>query len=305
MTNAVALRYVPRQHGNCWICRDWLSNRHHRVVAHVDRNNPGLLIHPVHKRCLLDAYRINNIQRCWCSAELDLQRLVRRRNPEPIPRPLLMNLERIMAVPLGVREDVYIQAHPVNHMTELLLPILPSLIQSSQALNEITRNLTHTQGLDNESLDQATLFRVGVALAIVAHLYFASFDRRVMSGKNFLTSLTALGFATSDMEDLGLERTISSLPFSLVFVSGLLTSERGRNFCRQMCHIANRVYSYARNDYILGAAIGLSARVMAANDNVPLQEINATVLVAGAMIVCAIAKGIWPVHLIHRHQDGN
>jgi len=306
MTNAVTLRYVPRQHGNCWICRDSLSDRHHRVVAHVDPSNPGRLIHPVHKRCLLDAYQINNIQRCWCSAQLDLQRLLRRRNPEPIPRPLLINLERLEEELIVVEHHVYIHAHPIPQMIELLLPILPSLMQSSQAFNEMHQNLTHTQDLDNESLDPITLFRVGVAVAMFTQFYFGSFHGRITMGKNFLTSSMALATATADMEeDLGLERTMSLLPIYLVSASVLLSSERGRDFCRQMCHIANKVFSYAKNDYILGAAIGLSARAVAANENVPLQQINATLLVAGSMIVYAIAKGIWPIHLVHRHPDRN
>jgi hypothetical protein len=300
MANAVTVRYMPRQHGNCWVCRDSLSDRHHRVVAHVDPSNRGRLIHPVHKQCLLDAYR-SNIQKCWCNAQLDLQRLLRRRNPEPLQRHSLINLERLQ---VGGVDQHALENDPstIRQMLTLLLPTIPCLIKYWQISNEVHQNLTHAQDLSDEFLDPTECLKAGALIAAAALCIFGSHHERVILMKNALISTTASFTSTANMENL--ERTISKmLPFFLLWTAALLPSKRFRRKpCRFVCRAANCMFSNIKNELILGTAIGLSARVAAANENVPLQQFNASLLVGGAMIVCAIATGMWP---IHRHPDRN
>jgi hypothetical protein len=254
-------------------------------MAHQNPNNPtGSYIHPIHKKCLLGEYRINQFANCYiCSVPLNMQTLVP-------ARPLRTE---VVALRSGDVIDQVAYA--------MFASVIPSALNACYASHEwnIARqnNQTNTQDVGIQ-----TWYPDVVAYLAAASIYLGAVSV-ILGGtlqnetaRDSFMGATALVAAHAEMH---FDKMALGIAGMVLWHHGaqVVPIEEIRDFPKEML----RWIKFFKKEIVLGATIGLGARMIDAEVDVQHQRAFTAMILIGSLMATAIAKGIWRATHPHRN----
>lgn len=297
MVTPVPVRHTYPRAEICPVCRIGLSNKERAVIVHQDPTNPERpYIHPVHKKCLLDGYRINQIANCSiCRVPLDMQTLI-----------LAGTRQREVAL-VRQEEDTSLIEH-VAYSVFFLVPL--PLFGMAHAGNEfwisMRNNRTNIQDLDGGSWypDPAALFVSCCTVAwigTIIHTFISEHRRSVLIDHARDSLMLGAAVGSGQVELQGIPLIVAF--FLLAQATQVARYEEMRNVPRRMFQQIKSVVPLIKDDLIAGAVVGLSARIMAlgmlsTEEAPPLQKRLASSMVISSvttimLLISAYGRGIW------------
>lgn len=288
----LALRHTKSSNEKCPSCRVGMSNKQRAVVVHQNPNDPeGPYIHPIHKKCLLDGYRVNQIANCYlCRAPLDIQVFLPAGSPHR--GPMVRNPDDTSVIH-QIAYGMYGSLVPTAGVTMLSTLGLIQTIQNNQT-NIIERWFQVPTALEFGAVLASGLYPLPLG--------FLDQNERMNVIRDCAMALIALAVVHGDFypDRIAALVAIGRLaPLGAQFIP--FPSEEIRDLAQEQWRKVINTLPLLKKEMIMGAIIGLSARTAAADDNRQLQNVNASAILVGVMLVSALAKGI----LRARHPNRN
>jgi len=256
--------------GRCPMCRVGLTNKNVAILAHEDLGNPdGPYIHPIHKRCLLSAYKVNGDARC-CICRVDL-------NIEPI-------------LPIGERNLEVMIVRPDTD-TDVMNQVARALVQSlSVPVGHMVGNCKYLD--DWVPNGRTAVALLGGALAL-AHIGILLREHRMQNiWNNAVDMYPSIIFCLVTQKNSWLVG--GGMALLCLGGSKFMPCEQFRSASRGFIEMLDQAAHLLRKELLFGVAVGLSTQGITANiEDEQTQKALTSAILVSAVSVFAIAKGIW------------